>query len=133
MIINNTIVYALLGLIYLSKNQQRSIKISEIAEKETISVSFLQKVFQTLSRAKIVKATFGPHGGFQLARPADKITLYQVVKAVKPEDDNFAKGLAREVSKHRDGKLLINFLFHVRNDFLYYLKSVTLSDLIFHK
>ena len=45
MVVNNTILYALLGLIYLAKNTKRSVKIGEIAKAEKISVSFLHKVF----------------------------------------------------------------------------------------
>ncbi|MFA6551265.1 MAG: Rrf2 family transcriptional regulator [Patescibacteria group bacterium] len=133
MIVNNTILYALLGLIYLSKNPRRSVKISEIAQAEKISVSFLQKVFQVLSRGKIVKATFGPNGGFVLARPAKKITLHQIIKIMKPEENRMAKTFMCEVCRHRDGRLLLHFMMHLRDDFLQYAKSLTLADLVNHK
>ena len=132
MVVNNTILYALLGLIYLAKNTKRSVKIGEIAKAVKISVSFLQKVFQALSRGKIVKASFGPNGGFVLARPAGKITLYQVIKVMKPEEDKTAKALMCEVCRHRDGKLLLHFMMHLRDYFLQYLKSVNLEDLAAH-
>src|SRR3989338_11630835 len=93
MVVNNTILYALLGLIYLAKNTKRSVKIGEIAKAEKISVSFLHKVFQALSRGKIVKASFGPNGGFVLARPAGKINLYQVIKVIKTEENRTDKAL----------------------------------------
>lgn len=132
MMVNNTILYALLGLIYLAKHPKRSVKIFEIAAAEKISVSFLQKVFQALSRGKIVKARFGPSGGFILARPADKITLHQIIKIMKPEEDKIAKAFMCEVCRHRDGKLLLHFMMHLRDDFFNYLKSVTLEDLVIH-
>src|SRR3989338_10635715 len=96
MVVNNTILYALLGLIYLAKNTKRSVKIGEIAKAEKISVSFLHKVFQALSRGKIVKASFGPNGGFVLARPAGKINLYQIIKDMKTGEDRTAKAVMCE-------------------------------------
>ena len=81
---------------------------------------------------KIVKASFGPNGGFVLARPAGKITLYQVIKVMKPEEDRTAKALMCEVCRHRDGKLLVHFMMHLRDDFLQYLKSVNLENLVAH-
>ena len=92
----------------------------------------MQKVFQALSRGKIVSASFGPNGGFLLARSAEKITLHQIIKVMKPGEDKMAKAFMCEVCRHRDGKLLLHFMMRLRDDFLNYLKSVTLEDLIIH-
>jgi Rrf2 family protein len=43
---------------------------------------FLSKILQTLSQAGILQAVRGPKGGYRLARPAHRITLRQVVKAM---------------------------------------------------
>jgi Rrf2 family transcriptional regulator, repressor of oqxAB len=44
---------------------------------------FLRRVLAQLVRIQIVEAREGRHGGYSLARPADRITLAQIYKAVK--------------------------------------------------
>src|SRR5258708_7865897 len=44
---------------------------------------FLRRVLAQLVRANIVEAREGRDGGYQLARPADQITLAEVFRAVK--------------------------------------------------
>ncbi len=45
---------------------------------------YLAKVLQALGRAGLVKARRGLGGGFVLGRPANKITVLEVVNAVDP-------------------------------------------------
>ncbi|HET6193736.1 MAG TPA: Rrf2 family transcriptional regulator, partial [Trebonia sp.] len=44
--------------------------------------AYLAKQLQSLVRAGVLTAVTGPRGGFRLARPADQITMLQVVEAV---------------------------------------------------
>jgi len=44
---------------------------------------FLRRVLAQLARVQIVEAREGRHGGYRLARPANRITLAEVYKAVK--------------------------------------------------
>lgn len=52
----------------------------EIAEARELSQKLVAKVLTMLSAAKIVQGKPGPSGGYQLMRPADQITLLDVVK-----------------------------------------------------
>ena len=45
---------------------------------------YLQKVLLSLRRAGLVEAKRGYLGGFRLARPADEMTLFEVIEAVEP-------------------------------------------------
>jgi Rrf2 family protein len=47
-----------------------------------VPAAYLAKQLQTLVRADVLSATTGPRGGFRLARPAEQITLLQIVEAV---------------------------------------------------
>ena len=47
-----------------------------------VPAAYLAKQLQTLVRAGVLSATTGPRGGFRLARPAEQITLLQIVEAV---------------------------------------------------
>ncbi len=56
---------------------------SQISKILQISKAHLAKVLQMLNKAGIVKATYGPSGGYTLARPADKITLLDIYQAIE--------------------------------------------------
>ncbi|HEY8489981.1 MAG TPA: Rrf2 family transcriptional regulator [Dehalococcoidia bacterium] len=53
-----------------------------LAEYHGVSESYLQKHLQALVRAGILESVPGPKGGFRLARPADRITVLDVVTAI---------------------------------------------------
>ena len=55
---------------------------AQLAEHFDVPAAYLAKQLQTLVRAGVLHAATGPRGGFRLARPADAITLLDVVEAV---------------------------------------------------
>lgn len=60
-----------------------------LAEYHGVSTSYLLKHLQALSRAKILNTVPGPKGGYNLARPATKITLLDVILAVEGKEPAF--------------------------------------------
>ena len=48
-----------------------------------VSEAHLSKVLQRLTRARLVRGTRGPHGGFRLTRPPGQISLREVYEAVE--------------------------------------------------
>lgn len=50
-----------------------------IADAGSIPPSYVSKVLQTLVRARLVESHKGPGGGFRLARPAEAISLWEIV------------------------------------------------------
>jgi Rrf2 family protein len=54
-----------------------------VAEAEQIPPFYLAKVLQDLGRAGLLKSARGRGGGFYLSRPAEEITLFEVVSAVE--------------------------------------------------
>lgn len=76
--------YAVLGVIYLTKKQDRKIYfVREIAQTWDLPESFLAKIFQKLSKSGILASHRGSGGGFSLARPPEKISLKEVLEAVQ--------------------------------------------------
>lgn len=76
--------YAVRGMIRLAGRSPGDglMLISEIAEAEGVSASFLAKTFQKLVKAGLVESARGAAGGVGLARPTDKITLRDIVEAI---------------------------------------------------
>jgi len=60
-----------------------------LAEFHGVSASYLLKHLQALSGAGILRAVPGPKGGYRLARPADEITLLDIVLAVEGPEPAF--------------------------------------------
>ena len=55
----------------------------KIAKDEGIPKQFLSKILHLLRNQGLIHTTMGPGGGYRLARPAQRITLGQVVEAVE--------------------------------------------------
>lgn len=60
-----------------------AIQIKDIAERQSIPPRFLEQIFQDLKRAGIVLSKRGPFGGYQLAKPAHKIRIGDILRAVE--------------------------------------------------
>jgi len=54
-----------------------------LAHEEGVPPSFLGKIFQSLSRAGIVRSARGSGGGFSLVRTPAEITVLEVIEAVE--------------------------------------------------
>jgi Rrf2 family protein len=59
-----------------------TVSAAQLAEHFDVPPAYLAKQLQTLVRAGVLAASTGPRGGFRLGRPAEEITLLQVVEAV---------------------------------------------------
>ncbi len=73
--------YALLALVYLARrNSPRLVSVETIAEAQEIPQKFLEQIMLALKHAKYVRSSKGQHGGYCLAKPADKISLAEVIR-----------------------------------------------------
>ncbi len=54
-----------------------------IAEAERLPLAYLEQVVARLKRAGLVMSARGAHGGYWLARPAEQITMDEVVLALE--------------------------------------------------
>ncbi|HKG04548.1 MAG TPA: Rrf2 family transcriptional regulator [Conexibacter sp.] len=64
-----------------SPEQPTSLK--AIAEAERLPLAYLEQVVARLKRAGLVMSARGAHGGYWLARPAEQITMDEVVQALE--------------------------------------------------
>ena len=62
---------------------------AKLAEYHGVPETYLAKHLQALSRAGVVESVHGPRGGYRLARPADDITVLDVVEAIDGEEAAF--------------------------------------------
>jgi Rrf2 family iron-sulfur cluster assembly transcriptional regulator len=83
-----TCKYGIRAVIFIASKQESNTNtgLKEIAEKLEIPQPYLAKILQTLARKKILRSSKGPHGGFFLMTPAEKITLMDVIEALDGRD-----------------------------------------------
>lgn len=75
--------YAVRTLMYCAANPDRPSKVAEIAASFGMSETHLFKIMKILVDADLIKTLRGRNGGIVLARPADQITLGEVVRVAE--------------------------------------------------
>lgn len=76
--------YALRALIDLAaRGKERPVQSRDIAQRGRIPPAYLDQILLQLRRGGIVQSVRGAAGGFLLARPADEITVADVLRALR--------------------------------------------------
>jgi Rrf2 family protein len=76
--------YAVRALAELARSGNAGpVPIGEIARRRDIPVQFLEGLFATLRRAGILQSQRGVKGGYSFARPAEDVTVLEVVEALE--------------------------------------------------
>ncbi|MGB3809320.1 MAG: Rrf2 family transcriptional regulator [Parvibaculum sp.] len=75
--------YAVMAMADLARHGAgRPVALADIAQRQEISLSYLEQLFAKLRRGDLVKSVRGPGGGYLLAREADQIRIADVIVAV---------------------------------------------------
>lgn len=82
--LSQTVEYALRAAVFLADQAPEPRTTDQIARVTRVPHAYLSKVLQCLARAGLVTSQRGLHGGFVLAKPADRLTILEVVTAVDP-------------------------------------------------
>lgn len=85
--------YAMIALTDMARDGDgRLVTLSEVAERQDISLAYLEQLFVKLRRAGIVESVRGPGGGYRLARSADGIRVSEILEAVDETMNALARG-----------------------------------------
>ncbi len=74
--------YALISLAHLVSHPNDCWSARELATRYRMPLPLLMNVLKLLAARGIIRSERGPRGGYQLARPAEAVTLYDVIVAV---------------------------------------------------
>ena len=84
MVLTKACGYGVFGVLYLAKQPKgKIVSLSEISREEDIPEKFLAKIFQSLTRFGLIRSHRGARGGFSLARPANRITVKELLEAIQ--------------------------------------------------
>ncbi|WP_170463624.1 Rrf2 family transcriptional regulator [Ruegeria arenilitoris] len=108
------------------------VTLSEISERQDISLPYLEQLFVKLRRAELVSSVRGPGGGYRLARPASEIRVVEILAAVDETVDALQKGAgASGASSGSRAQSLTNRLWESLSAHVYvFLHQTRLSDVI---
>jgi Rrf2 family protein len=114
------------------------VSLSAIADAEGLPLAYLEHLVQRLRRAELVDSRRGAHGGYTLARPADTITMAEVVEALEGDiapiecisaQDDGTLVCAREAQFDRVCPTKVLWT-RVQGSIVRTLKDITLSELV---
>jgi Rrf2 family iron-sulfur cluster assembly transcriptional regulator len=108
----------------------RPVSLAEIAERQEISVSYLEQLFAKLRRSGLVRSVRGPGGGYLLAYPASETRVGDVILAVDEpiRATRCAPDAAVGCRKDRSRCLTHDLWEELGNQIHLFLSSVSLAD-----
>ena len=75
--------YGLRALLDMAaRDDQRPMPLKDLADCNNIPLKFLEQIFLILRHAGIIRSVAGARGGYRLGRPAQEITLGQVIRTL---------------------------------------------------
>jgi len=122
--------YAVTAMLDLALHQgQGPITLADIAERQGISLSYLEQLFARLRKRTLVSSVRGPGGGYSLGRDAGQIFVAEVITAVDESVDTTRCGGAHNCQNNQ--RCLTHDLWHDLSERIYeYLNRISLRDLV---
>jgi Rrf2 family iron-sulfur cluster assembly transcriptional regulator len=119
--------YAVVAIVDVAiHGKDGAVSLAEVAERQDISLSYLEQLFAMLRRAGLVVSSRGPGGGYRLAKPAIDTTIREVFEAV---DESSAR--AGENGHDEPGGGMAEPLWKALSDRIgQFLESVSVADVV---
>ncbi len=120
--------YAVTAMLDLALHHENEpISLSEISERQGISLSYLEQLFSRLRRDGLGVSTRGPGGGYALAREAESIAIADIISAVDEKVDSTGCGGAEDCHDHR--RCLTHSLWEALSDKIHeFLADISLAE-----
>lgn len=122
--------YAVTAILDVALNAGKSpVTLSDISERQNISLSYLEQLFAKLRRHGLVKSVRGPGGGYRLGLPAGDISIGMVIAAVN-ENINVTKCLGKANCQQGAECLTHSLWEDLSNRIEAFLNEITLAELV---
>jgi Rrf2 family iron-sulfur cluster assembly transcriptional regulator len=135
--LNTKARYAVMAMADLAKcgsppcgGQGTAVPLSAIAERQNLSVAYLEQIFLRLRRAGLVESARGRAGGYVLARRAQDISIAEIMDAVH-EETRMTRCLDADVGCLGEQRCLTHDLWHaLGGQIAAFLTKVTLQEVL---
>ena len=108
------------------------ITLADIAQRQGISLSYLEQLFARLRKKSLVSSVRGPGGGYSLGRGAEHIFIAEVITAVDESVDTTRCHGAHNCQNNE--RCLTHDLWQDLSDRIYeYLSDISLQELVNRK
>jgi Rrf2 family iron-sulfur cluster assembly transcriptional regulator len=122
--------YAVTAMLDLALNgQEGPVTLSDISENQGISLSYLEQLFAALRARQLVRGVRGPGGGYFLGRPADEISIADIICAVD-EWVEFTRCQGKEDCRGGQRCLTHSLWDDLSRQIYDFLTDITLADLV---
>jgi Rrf2 family transcriptional regulator, iron-sulfur cluster assembly transcription factor len=123
--------YAVMAMADLAKHgDEGAVPLSAIAERQNLSLAYLEQIFLRLRRAGLVASARGRTGGYVLARPAALIPIAAIMKAVE-EETRMTRCLDGDIGCLGDQRCLTHALWHALGGHIAaFLANVSLQEVL---
>ncbi|VDN46269.1 Rrf2 family transcriptional regulator [Petrocella atlantisensis] len=114
-------------MIYIALDAGTKTTVQDIYTKEDMSKRYLEQIFADLKKNNLVSSIKGKHGGYNITRPYNEITAYDIIVALEGEE------LTGDIdSKNKDlNQLLDNKLWQpLQSQIQDLLSAITLEALV---
>lgn len=125
--------YAVMAMADLASHSGgKPVALADIADRQEISLSYLEQLFGKLRKGALVKSVRGPGGGYLLARPGSDIRISDIILAVDEPIQATRCTPGTPAGCHNNkGRCLTHDLWEELSNQIYlYLSSVTLDDVV---
>ncbi len=126
--LSQTNAYAIAAVAYLANVPAgKIVSNTEICQATQMPGRYVLQLLRELVKADVLISTRGIFGGYRLARPANKITLLEIIEAV--EGPIGASGVVELAISSKGRTALANAFAAIEADARKRLGAITLSDL----
>jgi len=125
--------YAVMAMVDLAANaSDKPIALADIAERQEISLSYLEQLFAKLRRGGLVKSVRGPGGGYLLAHKSEETRISDIVLAVDEpiRATRCTPGQPYGCRGNQSRCLTHDLWEELGNQIYLYLSSVTVADVV---
>jgi Rrf2 family iron-sulfur cluster assembly transcriptional regulator len=112
--------------------QRGPVSLADIADRQSISLSYLEQLFSRLRQSDLVVSVRGPGGGYYLRRASDSIYVAQIIDAVNESIDTTS---CQGKGNCQGGETcLTHNLWHDLSEQIHnFLSGISLADLVAKK
>jgi len=122
--------YAVRALCYIAQGKERRVAVSALVAKLKIPRPFLRKILQTLNKKGLLRSYKGKEGGFELARPPEKIFIVDLMEAFQGPFQLNECLFKRRICGDVRSCLLKQKVSGIEREVISKLKAITIGSLI---